>query len=53
MKNITKTLCDFTKSDFEKYQKEIKIIVSHPKFICKKCLRASSEKDFLCKPKKI
>ena len=53
MKNINKTLCDFTKSDIDKYKKEIKKIVSNPKFMCKKCMRASSEKDLLCKPNKI
>jgi hypothetical protein len=53
MKNINKTLCDFSKSDIEKFDKEIRLLVKKPKFICKKCLRASSEKKYLCKPTKL
>lgn len=53
MKNINKTLCDYTKSDFDKLEKELKKIVMSPNYICKKCFRASAEKDLLCKPKKL
>jgi hypothetical protein len=53
MKIKNKTLCDFTKSDREKYLHEMKDIIVNPKYICKKCLRASSDKTYLCKPDKI
>lgn len=48
-----KTLCDFTKNDFDKYEKEIKNIIKKPKHFCKKCIRVSSDKSYLCKPTKI
>jgi hypothetical protein len=53
VKIIDKTLCEFNKSDHEKYDKEIRKLVKKPKYICKKCLRAVSEKEYLCKPIKI
>lgn len=48
-----KTLCEFNKTDFEKYDKEIRKLAKKPKYLCKKCFRASSEKEYLCKPTKI
>ena len=53
MKLKNKTLCDFSKSDFEKHPKEFMKVIKNPKYICKKCLRASSDKDLLCKPSKM
>jgi hypothetical protein len=53
MGGFNKSLCDFTKSDLAKYEKKLKKLVKKPKYICKKCLRVSSDKDFLCKPNKI
>lgn len=50
---LKKTICEFTKSDLDKYEKDIRKLVKEPKFICKKCLRVSSKNDFLCKPSKI
>lgn len=47
-----KTLCDWDKKEIEKKSGELISIISHPKFYCKKCARASSIKDYLCKPKK-
>lgn len=48
-----KTLCDFNKTDLDKYQKEIKKMIKKPKHLCKKCLRVSFDKNYLCKPSKI
>ena len=48
-----KTLCDFTKHDLDKYGKEIKKMIKKPKHLCKRCLRVSSDKNYLCKPTKI
>ncbi len=50
---MNKTFCDFTKSEIDLYCKEIRLLVSSPKYMCNKCVRVSSQKDFLCKPKKI
>ncbi|MBZ4683524.1 MAG: hypothetical protein PWP46_1520 [Fusobacteriaceae bacterium] len=39
-----------------KKNENIKIIAelsNKPKFICKKCLRVSNKKEYLCKPEKI
>ena len=48
-----KTFCDFTKNDIDKFEKNIKKMIKDPKYLCKKCLRVSSDKNYLCKPKKI
>jgi len=53
MKIINKTLCDFTKNDLDKFNKELRLLVRKPKYICKKCFRACSEKELLCKPNKL
>ncbi len=47
-----KALCDFSKSDIEKHKKKLKKMIVDPKYICKKCFRACSNKDYLCKPLK-
>lgn len=48
-----KTLCDWDKKEIEKNSSELKSIISNPKYYCKKCARASSNKDYVCKPKKL
>ena len=53
MKIKKKSLCDFTKSDLDKFNKELRLLVKKPKYICKKCFRACSEKEYLCKPTKL
>jgi len=45
-----KTLCEIKPKDFEAYKTEIKAFIINPKFICKKCLLVSNDKDKLCKP---
>lgn len=47
-----KSLCDFTKKDYDKHCEYFKSIMKKPKFICKKCFRACADKDHLCKPSK-
>ncbi len=53
IKSIDKTFCDFSKKEMEKYDEEIRKLLKEPKYFCKKCLRASSDKNYLCKPEKI
>jgi len=53
LNKLDTTLCDITKSDLDKFEKEIKKIVKKPKYICKKCLRVSSKKEYLCKSSKL
>ena len=48
-----KTLCEFTKNDLDNYENKIKKMIKKPKHMCKKCLRVSSDKNYLCKPSKI
>lgn len=50
---MNKSLCDFTKSEMETNHKMLKKLTKNPTYICKKCFRATSDKDFLCKPNKI
>ena len=53
LRKLNKTICDFDKKDFDKFGQEIKKIIMEPKYMCRKCYRASSVKDLLCKPTKI
>ena len=48
-----KPLCKIKKQEFEKLAPVIRSMVLAPKFICRKCLRAASEKKVLCKPEKL
>ena len=48
-----KKLCKFKKANYKKNKKFILLHINDPKFICKKCLRVSDEKEFLCKSEKI
>ena len=50
---IKKSLCDLTKKEIKEFEKELKSIVTNPKYMCEKCVRVSSEKKLLCKPQKI
>ncbi len=50
MSKKNETLCDWSRKKIEKQFAELTAIVAQPKFICKKCGRASSEKKRLCKP---
>jgi len=47
------TLCDLDKKDIEKRFAEIIAIIINPKYMCRKCARASNKKDYLCKPQRI
>ena len=47
------TLCDWSKKDIEKKSNELKKILRSPKYYCKKCARAASNKQYLCKPNKL
>ena len=51
--NKFKTLCDLEKKDIDKKLGEITKIVMDPKYICRKCARASNKKEYLCKPQRI
>jgi hypothetical protein len=49
-----KKLCKLVKEDYvEEHFKAYSELVSKPKYICKKCGRASNDEANLCKPKKI
>jgi len=50
---ITKTLCSLGRDEIKENMAKITEIVSHPKFICRKCARVSQKKKHLCKPVKI
>lgn len=48
-----KHMCDLSKKDFEKISEKVTIIVSNPRYICKKCLRVANVDERLCKPHKL
>lgn len=50
---MAKSLCKWKKKDIDKDLHSLMRIVEKPKFICKDCLRAAQDKNFLCKPTKI
>lgn len=45
-----KPLCKWDKEEIKESLKELKKIVSQPRFVCRKCARAAGEEDYLCKP---
>ncbi len=44
-----KTLCKIKRQEFDTLLPEIVQLVQKPKYLCKKCLRAASQKKVLCK----
>jgi len=53
MSKLKKKMCKLADDGLKKKEKEILEQVIHPKYICKKCLRVSSDEDLLCSPKKL
>ncbi|WP_171832031.1 hypothetical protein [Oceanispirochaeta sp. M1] len=54
MSKLDKKMCKLAKEGLKKKQEsEIFAEVLSPRFICKKCLRVSTDKDLLCDPKKL
>jgi len=50
---LKKTLCEIKQNEIKDLEDELILIIKTPKYMCKKCLRAASIKNYLCKPKKI
>ncbi|MCG8569926.1 MAG: hypothetical protein MJB14_07275 [Spirochaetes bacterium] len=51
---MSKKLCKIAKEDWVKNnQNEFYEIAKKPKYYCTKCIRAASDKSWLCKPKKL
>ncbi len=50
---MAKKLCAWKKDDIEGKKKKLVKIVREPRFLCRKCARAASDKSFLCKPEAI
>lgn len=48
-----KSLCKIKRSEYDDLLPKIRKLVGNPQYICKKCLRAASEKKLLCKPDKL
>lgn len=54
MSNLNKKMCKLAKDGLKKkLESEIFAEVMSPRFICKKCLRVSTDKDLLCDSKKL
>jgi hypothetical protein len=53
MAKLDKNLCKIGKEGFKDFEKEIVAEVSNAQYICKKCIRAASRKELLCRPEKI
>lgn len=53
LRQMSKTLCDWSKSDIEKHFDKLCDIVRDPRFTCRKCARSAHDAKSLCKPKKM
>jgi hypothetical protein len=53
MAQLKKKMCKLAGDGLKKKEDDIIAEVLHPKYICKKCLRVSTNKDLLCSPKKL
>jgi hypothetical protein len=53
MAKDAKPLCKWNKADIKDNFKELKKIVSEPRFVCLKCGRAARKDDYLCKPEEL
>jgi len=54
MSNLKKNMCKLAKDGLKKkMESDIFAEVISPRYICKKCLRVSTDKDLLCDPKKL
>ena len=53
MPKIKKSLCKIKKEELKDISESVMKIISKPKYFCQNCLRSSSKKKFVCKPKKI
>lgn len=48
-----KSLCKVKKSQRGELADEIVETVSHPRYICEKCLRVAAKKKHLCSPRRL
>ncbi|HJV35231.1 hypothetical protein [Geomonas sp.] len=48
-----KPLCKWDKDDIKDRIKELKKIVSEPRFVCRKCARVAKKEENLCKPEEL
>jgi hypothetical protein len=53
MAKDNKPLCKWDKVEIKENLKELKKLVSEPRFICRKCGRAAKKDDHLCKPEEL
>lgn len=50
---MSRTLCDWSKKDIQRYASKLLDIVSPQVFLCEKCARTACEKKYLCRPREI
>ena len=48
-----KAICKYDKKEIREHLPAFVKLVSQPRFICRKCARASADKDTLCRPVKL
>ena len=53
MAKANKPLCKWSKDEIKDNFKDLKKIVSDPRFICRKCGRVAKKEDWLCKPEEL
>ena len=53
MAQLKKKMCKLADKGLKKKEAAIIAEVLHPQYICKKCLRVSTNMDLLCSPQKL
>ncbi|MDC7234492.1 MAG: hypothetical protein PQJ58_14765 [Spirochaetales bacterium] len=54
MAKLNKKMCKLAKDGLKKkLEEDLFAEVAAPRYICKKCLRVSTDKDLLCSPKSL
>lgn len=53
MAQLKKKMCKLANDGLKKKEEAIMAEVVNPQYICKKCLRVSTNKDLLCSSKKL
>lgn len=48
-----KKLCKWKKAAIDEKMDKLQDIVSQPRYVCRNCARAASDRKYLCKPEKL
>ena len=52
-KDKEKSFCKWSEKKIEKRFDELRLLVSHPKYMCMNCARVSVDEKYLCNPTRL